>query len=181
MPRRSRTPYVLLGLLSFGPMTGYDLKATIERTVGHFWQESYGQLYPTLKALHADGLVTLDEQPDGGRTRKVYGITDAGRDAFRAWLAEPAAPSVVRNEMMLKVFMASLGDAADLRPHLERALAAAQDRADALSAIRHAVAAEPATDHQRRCWLLTVDLGLAGAEATVAWATTALANLEGHP
>lgn len=162
-------------------MTGYDLKATIEQTVGHFWQESYGQLYPTLKQLHADGLVTLDEQPDGGRTRKVYGITPAGRDAFRAWLAEPPEAASVRNEMLLKVFMSALGTPDDLRPHLEGARAAARARLATLQVVRQAITVEPATDHQRRCWLLTVDLGLRGAEATIAWADAALADLPGAP
>jgi len=169
---------VILGLLAYEPMTGYDLKAAIENTVGHFWQESYGQLYPTLKRLHTDGLVTMDEQPDGGRTRKVYGLTEAGGLAFRSWLADPAEATPVRSEMLLKVFMASLGDADDLRPHLERARDAARERLATMQAIRAAVAHEEATDHQRRCWLLTIDLGAKGAAATLAWANDALADLD---
>lgn len=179
MTRRSRTPLVILGLLIDEPRSGYDLKATIERTVGHFWQESYGQLYPALKRLHADGLVTMQEEGEGARPRKLYGITAKGRSAFFAWLSEPAQPTSARNETLLKVFMASLGDAADLRPHLEDARTRAEERLSTLRGIRAAVAAEDGpTGHQRRCWLLTVDLGLRGAQAGLDWATEALAELD---
>ena len=83
--RASRTPWVVLGLLAYEPMTGYDLKAAIQATVGHFWQESYGQLYPTLHALRDDGLVTMTREAVGGRTRNVCAITDEGRAAVLAW------------------------------------------------------------------------------------------------
>ena len=178
MSRRSRTPFVVLGLLGYEPMSGYDLKATIENTVGHFWQESYGQLYPTLKQLHEDGLLAMAEEGEGARPRKVYSLTPAGRAALFEWLAEPPQPTPIRNEMLLKVFLASLGDADDLRPHLEAARANARGTAAALRGVRAAVEAEEATEHQRRCWLLTIDLGLRGAEATLAWADEALAQLD---
>lgn len=174
----SRTPFVLLGLLSFEPMSGYDLKATIERTVGHFWQESYGQIYPALKRLHADGLIERVDRSPSARRRKVYGITDAGRARFRAWLDEAATASLVRNEVLLKVFFASLADEALLCAHLTDARERARQQRGMLEGIRAAIADEPATEHQRRCWLLTVDLGLRNAAAAEAWANDALALLE---
>jgi PadR family transcriptional regulator AphA len=176
MSERARTPYILLGLLCHEPMTGYELNATIQSTVGHFWQESFGQLYPTLKDLHARGLVSMSASAAGGRDRKVYTITDDGRAALFRWLAEPPQPSVVRSELLLKVFLASLGGVDDLRPHLEAAVRAANAQITHLTAVRAAVDAEPATEHQRRCWLLTVDLGLRSAEATRAWAERALSE-----
>ena len=51
------TPNALLGLLSLGPMSGYDIRQLIPRSIGYFWNESYGQIYPGLKRLAAAGLV----------------------------------------------------------------------------------------------------------------------------
>ena len=51
------TPNALLGLLSLGPMSGYDIRQLIPQSIGHFWSESYGQIYPGLKRLAAAGLV----------------------------------------------------------------------------------------------------------------------------
>ena len=46
----SRTAYVVLGILAIHDnQSGYEIRKTIEQSVGFFWGESYGQLYPTLK------------------------------------------------------------------------------------------------------------------------------------
>lgn len=177
-PRASRTPWVVLGLLAFEPMSGYDLKSTIENTVGHFWQESYGQLYPTLRSLRDDGLVTMTSDPDGARARHVYAITDAGRAALMAWLDDAPRATPVRNELLLKVFFASLADAEALRRHLRHALDRVEEQRAILCAIREAIAREPASAHQRRCWALTVDFGLRNADAVEAWAREAIAALD---
>jgi PadR family transcriptional regulator, regulatory protein AphA len=101
----SQTKYAVLGLLTLGPMTGYDLKKKSEQSLVHFWHESYGNLYPRLAELEADGLVTSRRQrreraPDA----TVYQITASGRRALAAWLRAPAAPERTRSEVVLKVF-----------------------------------------------------------------------------
>lgn len=103
--RTNRTRFTLLALLSLEPMSGYDMRKFIEMSIGHFWHESYGQIYPTLKRLHREGLI--EEQPTAGGThprRTVYRLTASGRKALHRWLREPAAPPVLRNELLLKLF-----------------------------------------------------------------------------
>jgi hypothetical protein len=56
--RSSSSQEVLLGLLTVEPMSGYDLGQSIRASIGFFWNESYGQIYPNLKKLAAAGLVT---------------------------------------------------------------------------------------------------------------------------
>jgi len=165
-------------MLAYEPMTGYDLKASIENTVGHFWQESYGQLYPTLHALRDDGLVSMEQEAAGGRTRNVFSITDEGQAALHGWLVEAARATPVRNELLLKVFFASHSDADALRPHLEAARQRAREQRAVLQAIRTGIDAEQATEHQRFCWGLTVDLGLRNADAVEAWALDALRTVD---
>jgi len=58
----NRTKYAILGILALAPQTGYELKQFIERSLSAFWQESYGQLYPTLKLLVKEGLALVDEE-----------------------------------------------------------------------------------------------------------------------
>ena len=55
MARRSQTELAVLGALSTGPMSGYELRAAISEVLGHFWHESYGQIYPCLAALEEAG------------------------------------------------------------------------------------------------------------------------------
>lgn len=177
--RRSRTPWVVLGMLAYEPMTGYDLKNGIEATVGHFWQESYGQLYPTLHALHDEGLVSMTPDATGGRARNVYAITDRGHAALRSWLTDEAHATPVRNELLLKIFFASHAERDALRPHLEDALSRAREQQGVLRAVKAGIEREPASDHQRFCWALTVDYGLRNADAVEAWARDALEAFDG--
>ena len=74
--RSSSSTEVLLGLLTIEPMSGYDLGQTIRASVGHFWNESYGQIYPNLKKLAAGGFVSSKtERRKGKPDRQVYSIT----------------------------------------------------------------------------------------------------------
>jgi PadR family transcriptional regulator, regulatory protein AphA len=96
---------ILLGLLTIEPMSGYDLGLTIRGSVGHFWNESYGQIYPNLKRLTAEGLVTSKtERQKGKPDRHIYSITRKGREHLAAWLAIEPRPEIPRNELLLKLF-----------------------------------------------------------------------------
>ena len=71
--------YVVLGLLSHNPMTGYDIKKSVATRMSYFWDLSYGQIYPTLKQLEKDKLITeKTEINPKGPNRKVYTITEIG-------------------------------------------------------------------------------------------------------
>src|SRR5687767_3605870 len=86
-------------------MTAYDLKKMSEQSLAHFWHESYGNLYPRLAQLQADGLVTArKERRESAPDAIVYRITSRGRRELAAWLREPAAAERIRSELLLKVF-----------------------------------------------------------------------------
>ena len=94
-----------MGLLAIEPMSGYDLGLTIRASVGHFWNESYGQIYPNLKKLAHDGFVSgRTERQKGKPARRIYSITEKGRERLRKWLAVPPQPEIPRNELLLKLF-----------------------------------------------------------------------------
>jgi PadR family transcriptional regulator AphA len=68
--KSSQTAYVILGLLSIeGRQSGYDMRRTIQGSVGYFWGESYGQIYPTLKRLASEGLITPRGRVETGRAK----------------------------------------------------------------------------------------------------------------
>ena len=86
----SPTAYVILGMLGWRPMSGYEIKAIVDKSTRFFWAASYGQIYPELRRLAAAGLIEGKASPQGGRKRNVYRLTPAGRRQLRAWLdAEP--------------------------------------------------------------------------------------------
>ena len=75
--------FPVLGFLMEAELTGYDLKRRFQESVGFFYRVSDGSLYPALKKLARDRLVTMHTERNGKRTRKVYAITPLGRHAAR--------------------------------------------------------------------------------------------------
>ena len=105
MAQEKKTRYVLLGLLSYKPMSGYDIKQAIERSLNFFWNESYGQIYPMLNALAGEGLVVKSvEEGSGKPDRHVYSITESGSAVLREWMEFPPEQPRHRMEILLKVF-----------------------------------------------------------------------------
>jgi PadR family transcriptional regulator, regulatory protein AphA len=103
------TAYVILGMLRGGARTGYEIKQVVDKSTRFFWAASYGQIYPELRKLAAAGLVEGTGEPSGGRRRKVYRLTPAGRRELRRWLEEPPATFELRDEGLLKLFFSGAG------------------------------------------------------------------------
>lgn len=121
MSRTNRTRYTILGCLTVEPMSGYDIKGFVDRCVSHFWNESYGQIYPTLRELEDEGKIEGRKEPgERGPDRNVYRITDAGREELADWLREPAEPETARYEHSLKIFFGHVVGPADTLDHVER-------------------------------------------------------------
>jgi PadR family transcriptional regulator, regulatory protein AphA len=97
---------VVLGLLAQKPRSGYDIKAVVDRSTRFFWAASYGQIYPELKRLEQHGLVEGTDRPSGGRSRRLYSLTPAGRDALREWLLGATVTVELRDESLLRLFFA---------------------------------------------------------------------------
>ncbi|MBN1426846.1 MAG: PadR family transcriptional regulator [Anaerolineae bacterium] len=101
--------FALLGFLNYYPMTGYDLKQAMDRSTTHFWHARLSQIYTTLKTLEGEGCVasTLEaqqERPD----RRVYAITDRGREALQQWLAQTETELSPKKEtLVLKLFFSA--------------------------------------------------------------------------
>jgi DNA-binding PadR family transcriptional regulator len=103
MTQTAVTP-VVLGLLALGPRSGYDIKAAVDRSTRFFWAASYGQIYPELRRLEAEGLVAGEDAPNGARGRRVYELTDAGREALQEWLLGQRVTIELRDESLLRLF-----------------------------------------------------------------------------
>jgi PadR family transcriptional regulator AphA len=180
MPAASnRTMYAVLGFLSRHPMSGYDLKKAVEESVGNFWKESYGQLYPILKRLSEEGLVGKTEAAGAGkRARNVYAITGEGTEALRRWLAEPTEPQQLRNELLLKLFFGGRGEAAWSRAQVERARRRLVTDLERYEAIHDRLRRDHADDADYEYWVITLRYGERDARALIDWCDETLAALD---
>ena len=92
---------VCLGMLTDGEASGYDLKKEFESSFSHFFAAGYGSIYPALNSLARDGLVECRHIPQEGKPdRKVYKITEAGREHLLAALENPCPSHKVRSEFL---------------------------------------------------------------------------------
>ena len=100
---------VCLGMLTDGEASGYDLKKQFESSFGHFFTAGYGSIYPALAALAEQGLVNCREICQEGKPdRKVYNITETGRQRLLEELGKPNPSHKVRSEFLATICFAHL-------------------------------------------------------------------------
>ena len=178
MPKLNRTTHAILGFLTWCPMSGYDIKKAIEDSTSNFWSESYGQIYPILKRLTQEGLVTQSSvSTQGGRDRHVYTITEAGQHELQRWLDEPTGPCVVRNELLLKLFFGrQTGLPTNIR-HLEKFLDLQHALLEKYEGIENRLQDTLANHPDLPYWLMTVRYGKYEKRALIQWSKETLAEL----
>ena len=103
--RLTTTSFALLALLDqLGESSSYDIKQALDKSIENFWPVPHTTAYEEPTRLAEGGYLSVKQQP-GGRRRKSYRLTSEGREALRAWAAEPSsAPPQLRDEVMLKFF-----------------------------------------------------------------------------
>jgi DNA-binding PadR family transcriptional regulator len=110
----------ILGLLAEQPLHAYAVRTRFHELLGGSWEVNIGQVYTTLQRLERDGLVGPAE-PRGERGRFPYRLTETGRKALEAWVAEPESePQQLREEIYLKLLLASRVANGDLPALLAR-------------------------------------------------------------
>lgn len=120
MANTKKMDYVLLGLLSHEPMTGYEIKKRLDTSLRFFWGGSFGSIYPTLNQLEKEGKVTKENTSSNGREKISYSITETGRADLKEWLEKPTEKDEIRYETLLKLFFGNeIGFADNLSHYLE--------------------------------------------------------------
>jgi DNA-binding PadR family transcriptional regulator len=177
--KNSRTAYVILGMLSFAPKgSGYELHKAIEENFGSFWGESYGQIYPSLKQLAAEGLIEACQPAAATKKRRQeYALTDAGRVALRHWLAQPFQNDPPRNEFMLKLFFGRQAEPGVALAHVLEVNRRNRQMLAQLEGIEKMARAYQSKDPNLPYWMLTLGLGIAMTRAALEWGEAALKEL----
>jgi DNA-binding PadR family transcriptional regulator len=119
-------------VLEFQPLHGYALKCVLEEGIAHVWPVHLAAIYPSLRKLEEEGLVThVTEVTRSGRPdRKVYSVTDAGRQELGRWRRLPpdSGEFQMKNPLMLKLLFAKRENLPEVRSWLDAALAESEIR-----------------------------------------------------
>jgi PadR family transcriptional regulator AphA len=136
--RLTPTSYIVLGLLELaGESTPYALKQGVAGSVGYFWTLQHAQLYTEPERLAAACYVS-EKREETGRRRRLYSITDKGRDALEQWRKETTSElAELREPALLKLFFG-----ADPKRLAEAQVAANRARLAEYEAIRDSMPAD---------------------------------------
>jgi DNA-binding PadR family transcriptional regulator len=157
------TAAALLGLLHEGPMTGGELVAAAKERFGAFWSVTRSQVYRELPGLASTGYVRPGKL--GPRAAQPYGITAAGKRAFRTWLAEPAGSDHARNPLILRLGFGAHHAPGQLRQLVEEARVQHQN-----ALVNHrARAAELKKANTDPFLVATAEFGVAYERALLRW------------
>ncbi len=150
-----------LGGLCLTDATGYDIKKLFEDAFNHFHSASYGSIYPSLSQLQAEGLISMRVEP-GERhpDRKIYSITEAGREAFMTELVRTEPTEQMRSEFMVLMFFAHLLPTERLQALLDQVSANYREELAYLESLRD----EPCNTAGIR---FTIDIGIATLRASL--------------
>jgi len=185
--------YAILGYLSSGAGSGYDLVQQLDGGLGWFWAASHSQIYPELRRLEAAGLIAGTATTVGERLEKrVYDLTGDGADDLQRWTARPPEYRPNRDPERLQLIFSDSNGLDAVRQHLQDHLDHFSNRRAQVIEMRGRILfgenarvqqrLEKRSEEDREITVLLRDLAYGGdvqrAELEIAWARAALARVE---
>lgn len=136
MARYNKSFYALLGIISKGEVSGYDIKQIMQKIGRFYWSENNAQIYTTLKLLEKLELVVsrLDES-SGARQCRKYIMTDKGKKKLIDWLMQPCEFPKYREELLLKMVLSQHLPIEEIIGHVRHYKKCVDERIEYLTAI----------------------------------------------
>ncbi|GED33361.1 MULTISPECIES: PadR family transcriptional regulator [Brevibacillus] len=147
---------IILGFLSYGEMSGYDIKQAFTNSIGFFYDASFGAIYPALRKLEEEGYVTKQEIIQSGKPNKIlYRITELGKETFLQEIQTPIVPAVLRSDMLVKIFFGKSRNEKEQKELMESCIEVQrQVLQQSLSTFKKLEASFD--EYQRFCWEYTI-------------------------
>lgn len=165
--------FVILGLLLMDRMSLYDLHKQFTGGLALFYGASFGSIQRALRQLIDSGLVTVTDDAESARRRKLHAVTDAGMQAWRDWMSEPIGGSNAETALLAKVYLLGLLPADEVRGEVIATLRASVAAARAeLESLAHVLDAQQIPDAYAtifRYQRATLDYGLRSHELALTW------------
>jgi len=111
---------VVLGLLMEKELSGYDIKIVFEDVFSHFFDGSFGMIYPTLRQLEKEGKIKKEVvMQEGKPNKKMYFITDEGREEFYQYMKSDVEKEVLRSDFLMRMYFGDYSDTNTIRKWIE--------------------------------------------------------------
>ncbi len=173
----------ILGFLNYGPMSGYDLTKAFESSLQFFWHAQNTHIYLELKKLEKKGYISGETVIQSDRpNKKVFSITEAGRNAFMEWLAQGSGEDATRfkNAFLMKVFFGGNMSSAQGAEMLRRFKADCEAYLQKMGSIPGSIESYGSDREavQTLYWQFTADFGRCFMKTCIDWAQRCIERLE---
>ncbi|MBW6410720.1 PadR family transcriptional regulator [Clostridium weizhouense] len=180
MAKVNKTRYALLGVLSLMSGSGYDIKKFCDYSIGHFWNENYGHIYPVLKKMEEEFLITKKvEQTEGRPSKNIYSITEKGREELEKWITLPVEQEPIRSELLLKIFLSKDIPVKNVIEKIQKLKEDSEENLKKYSEVENLIKGKNDIDKKNLIlWLSTINFGKHDEEAKIKWCEETLNALE---
>jgi DNA-binding PadR family transcriptional regulator len=176
--KETTTEYLILGILRNKSRTGYDINKVVKTRLGPFWDINYSQIYPTLRELEKNGTITKRiEINERGQNRKVYSITNEGKNKLKEWLLKPAKPEKHKIELMLKIGFGEQVSTNELIKQVQAFRERHEAQLENVYSIEKELKAQLGQNEANYFLLLSLELGVKFHVSAVDWANTTITKL----
>ncbi len=174
--------FAILGLLSFKPQTGYEIKSNFNQAIRFLWNADQAQIYRTLANISKEGLVDFktilqDDRPN----KKVYELTTEGKDELYKWLTFPVQSKDQKNADLLQIFFSSWISDEEILRNLNRLHKEIKSSLEGLSMLESRSELFVSTDKSSRAFYfyhMTLQLGIRTAQLNLEWINEAIDAIE---
>lgn len=172
--------YGILGLLNYGPSTGYEINTFFKESLSFFWQAQTSQIYRELTTLEKNGLAKSEIVIQYGKpNKKVYTITNDGYTAFVEWLGT----STANDSFLMRIFFAAELEIeqtmAMLKKYIDEKKNALAEMEKIPQYISESIEFNNKKRHSEIYWNIAADFGYRNNKVCIEWAQAALEKLDG--
>ena len=175
--------HAILGFLNYRPFSGYDLKKVLDGSIRHFWPADQSQIYRTLARLAKQEYVDVEFIAQQDRpNRKVYHITNKGREEICRWVADERSKEVFRRPFLVQSFFAGMLNDEQILEIFEARAQELRDWLTKFGALAKDLAEGKGNDgrppREQFFWYLTLDNGLWEVQAMLDWVEDAIGRIK---
>jgi len=174
--------HAILGFLYSKPLSGYDLKKTFDESVQHFWPANQSQIYRTLAVLNDEAFVEIEVIVREDRMdKKIYHITEAGKEELRNWLSKPLVPTDYREPFLIQLYFGGLLSDEKIQNIIQYEIKSLEEQILAFSAAYQMYKKMVLKHDDQRAFffkILTLEFGLVQGQANLEWLKSALERIE---
>jgi DNA-binding PadR family transcriptional regulator len=168
--------YIILGLLMQKEMSGYDLKQWMAGCTSYFFDASFGSIYPALKRMDQKGYIIYRETVEDGKFKKIYSISDLGKEYFLRWLEQPIEFEKANHNFLVNIYFYKYLPTDVAINNLKEFVKVLEQHLNQLN--EHKIYAENNNNLKHNFVYATVTCGVYYFQSIIAWCKELIAHLE---